>query len=480
MLKGIVLKMRSNLLMNSFWGVLANLTQNIFFSIFFVLIARNYNEIDFSSYILANTVYGLVLAFSSLGLGQWFVRALIDKEDKEALIYQFFKLQCIIGIFFYGINIALAFILYKDPLIRQLCVIIGLNIIFDNIIYVIKHINIAQLDQKTTFLIQTIESLFKFMLGCVIVIFPISMILLVLIIILLRFLTLNIFLHIGTNYPLKLSNFISAKIDFNTFKTIVIKNWPFIVIGSISVLFWKMGNILISNFLNLSAVAHYEISFKLFSIAEVIPVIVSASIFPVLMKKLKEDKNEAMLYYKKIFLGYTLYGCLTFSFIYSFSDQIIPLLFGTKYILTVNFCKEMFLTMLVFPTAILQANLMIALHLEKVDMLLNIFSLILNLCISLLGLYFIKSITVINISILISFTIFHILQDYVLIKKRFISLKSTILFYVFIGVSMSIFYVGSKVWLPFLLFLFFWIILLSAVYYYFFYYLKKNEPVSAI
>ena len=353
---------KSKLIVNSFWGVAANLLQNILFSVFFIIVARVYNPTDFSSYILANTIYGLLLAFSSLGLGQWFVRRLLEDIDKERLIHQFFKLQFIIGVAFYLLMMVTTWMLYKDHLVRQLSLIIGINIIFDNIIYVIKHVNIAQMDQKKTFLIQTIEAVLKFILGLVVVVFPVSMVTLALIIITLRFITLNVFISLGTSFPVRIAYLLKVKIDTKVIKEIVSDNWPFIVIGSMSVLYWKIGNLFIANYLSLKEVSHYEISYKLFSMAEIIPVIVSSSVFPVLLKKLNEDRVSAMKFYNKVFLAYTFYGLLSFTFIDSFAQQIVPFLFGSKYIITAKYCKEMFFTILIFPTAILQANLIISLH----------------------------------------------------------------------------------------------------------------------
>jgi hypothetical protein len=36
--------------------------------------ARSYETVEFSEYILANTLYGMILSFSSLGLSQWYIR----------------------------------------------------------------------------------------------------------------------------------------------------------------------------------------------------------------------------------------------------------------------------------------------------------------------------------------------------------------------------------------------------------------------
>lgn len=453
---------KSKVISNSFWGVVSNLLQNIFFSLFFVIVARKYNATDFSSYILANTLYGLVLAFSSLGLGQWFVRRLLQEENKEILIYQFFKLQCIIGCIFYVLNVLLAFAIYNDHLLRALSILIGINVIFDNVIYVIKHINIAQLDQKKTFLIQTIESFIKILVGIFILYVPFSMLNLSFVIITLRFLTLNAFLNIGTSFPINVRNIFKAHIDFKTFKEVILNNWPFIVIGSISVLYWKMGNILISIFLTLKDVAHYEISFKLFSLAEVIPVIVSTSIFPVLLKRMNENKTEGMHFYKQVYFMYGIYGLFVFTFIYTFSDQIIPWMFGNQYVLTAKYCKEMFLTILIFPTAILQANLLVALNCEKTDMWLNLSSLFLNIIFSIIGLMFIKNVTVINISIFLSFLCFHLLQDYILVRKKILMIKETVFFYATISIAILLFYLLSLNMPPIYTFIVFWILLLLA------------------
>ncbi len=470
-------KLKSKVISNSFWAVGSNLLQNIFFSLFFVIVARKYNATDFSSYILANTLYGLVLAFSSLGLGQWFVRRLLKEVNKEIIIHQFFKLQFIIGCIFYLLNLFLAFVIYKDHLLRQLSILIGINVIFDNIIYVIKHINIAQMDQKKTFIIQTIESFIKLLVGIAILFFPFSIISLSLVIISLRFLTLNAFLNIGTSFPINLRFLFNVKIDLVTFKEVVLNNWPFIVIGSISILYWKMGNIFISTFLTLKDVAHYEISYKLFSIAEVIPVIVSTSIFPVLLKKMNDNKNDGILFYKKLYLSYGIYGLFVFTFIYSFSDQLIPWMFGGQYALTARYCKEMFLTMLIFPTAILQANMLVALNNEKTDMWLNLLSLILNILFTIVGLFYLKEITVINVSILLSFLCFHLLQDYVLIRKKMTTTRDAMRFYLIISFALIFYYILTLYISLFYTFILFWTLFFLFFWFYFEDNIKKQLKV---
>ena len=125
---GIRSKLNSKLFQNSAWGVIANILQNVLLSVFFIVIAREYSKSDFANYVIANTVYSFVVGFSALGLGHWFIRELINTENKKELVDKFFKIQLYAGFVFYVINIILSFSLYESELVRSLSVIIGIKI----------------------------------------------------------------------------------------------------------------------------------------------------------------------------------------------------------------------------------------------------------------------------------------------------------------------------------------------------------------
>ncbi len=464
-------KFKSKVFSNSIWGVFSNIFQNILFSIFFIVIARKYTTLDFSNYIIANTLYGFVLAFSSLGLGQWFIRELMNSTDKQLLINQFFKIQLIAGIFFYLINILLCFFLYEDILIRKLTVLIGINIIFDNIIYVIKFVNIASYEQKRTFLISTVEAILKFMAACILFFYQLPILYLAILLICLRLITLNLFLRLGNVYVLNLTQIWKIQVKVVEIKRIIFSNWSFIIIGSIAVIYWKIGNIIVSKLLSMKDVANFEISFKLFAIVQILPVIVSTSIFPVLVRLAGEDMYRFTNYYRKAFFIYAVYGIMAYTFIYSFADYFVPLVFGEKFSGTSIYSKQMFLTMLVFPTALLQANVLIALKKEKIDMWLNIISLIANCCFCIIGLYFYKSLTIINLSIFGSFLLFHIIQDFYLVKLKIIHYKHVFSFFfftLFTIISFRLLYTAYNSPIFFIIFWFICIGLCSVIYYTFF------------
>lgn len=422
-------KINNDIFKNSFWGILANILQNLLFSIFFIVIARKYPVEEFTSYILANSIYAFIVAFSSMGLGQWFVRELIITNNKLELIAQFFKIQFTSGILFYCTNVLLVFTIYDNVIIRNLSLLIGTNIIFDNIIYVITFNNIAHQQQKKNFIVLTIEAFLKFTAACLLFVINIPILYLSVVLVLLRLTTLSILIKMGVSYISGISSILSVKLNWHIYKKILKENWAFILIGSISVIYWRIGILLVSKYLNNNDVAIYEISYKFFAIAQVLPFIVSTSIYPKFIKSLQSGLDLVKILYRKAFLAYTIYGLFVYSFIYSFSDILIPYLFGVKYLATPTFCKEMFFTILIFPTVLLQANLLVSMNFEKLDMKLNLVSLIIHLLICSLGLFFYKTLSIVNISIFISFLVFHVLQDIILNKLKIISLQHTVLFY---------------------------------------------------
>lgn len=453
-------KFGSKIFSNSFWGLTGSMIQNIFLSLFYLLIVRHYNVDVFAQYIIASSLYQMFVAFSSLGLGQWFIRESVNYKNKNELTGKFLKMQTYFGLFFFLINFLIAFLLYDNSTLRILSLLFASNIIFDNIIYAIKSVNIAQFEQKKTVIILSIEAVLKFLIACCLFIYPFSIITLTLTLVIIRFLTLNLFLKIGVSNGLVFTGFWKANISRNYIKTILKKYWPFAIIGSTYIIYWKSATLIISKLLSLQDVAYYENSFKIFSLAQLVPIVLSTTLLPKFVQSFKENNiNELKKTYKKAFYICLLYGLGSFTFTYSFADLLIPLAFGEKYALGASYTVEMFLTMTVLPTSLIQAQLLIAMKLEKLDMWFNINSVIINLTLCLIGLYFLKSLSVINYSIFISFILFHFSQDTVLIRKKIIS-KHHVFSFIIISISIVLcYYLLSNFIIDYILFPVFWSII---------------------
>ena len=92
---------KKGFLQNSIWGLASNILQNILLSVFFLIIARNFDVKDFGNYLIANSLYQVISSFSALGLGQWFIRQLSDEDDISHFLNKFLKIQLFAGLFFY-------------------------------------------------------------------------------------------------------------------------------------------------------------------------------------------------------------------------------------------------------------------------------------------------------------------------------------------------------------------------------------------
>jgi O-antigen/teichoic acid export membrane protein len=435
---------------NSFWGLAANVSQSLLMSLFYVILARKYATADFSSFLIANSLYQFLVAISNLGLGQWFTREIVGAANSagaantvgaansvgaangEGIVGKFLQLQLYSGVGFYLANCLLALLLYDNHEIRVLTVLMGINIVFDNLIYVVKCLNIARSAQNITFKIIIVDSGLKFLGILLLLFFPFSIVVLSAGLIGIRFLTLNLFLRYGSKGTLDWRVLVNYRISLNEVTRIVRTNWPFLVIGSVSIVYWRIGNIIISKMLSLFDVAVYEISFRVFSVFQILPVIVSASVFPHLVALYNSgDTIQFNAAYKRYFSLFLFYGLFVYTFMFSFSGGIIPFLFGPSYATAAVYTREMFLTMLLFPTGVLQATVLISMKLERVDMAINIISLIASVALICTGLSFIRSLTVVNYSIFISFLLFHICQDYILVKRKILAMRNVINFYFF-------------------------------------------------
>jgi O-antigen/teichoic acid export membrane protein len=459
---------KNRLFKNSVWGVIAQFSQTIFTTLFLVIIARSYNTEVFAGFIISTVLYQLITAFSSLGLNQWFIREVSGTTDKVDLINKFIKIQIYSSAIFYLINVLLGFVMYDDSLIQILTIILGINIVCDNLLNAIKCLNISEFAQKKSFVIFSLEALLKLAVTCVLFLVPLSIVTLSATLVIIRLVTLNLFLKMGSSSLVNFRSLKRYKVSLRYLKGLLVSNWAFIIIGSVSIINWRIAAIIISKTLSSLDIANYEISYRLFSVGTMLPIVVSASIFPVFTKYFKDGElKDFRTYYSNLHFIYVFYGLIAFTFIYSFADILIPIVFGANYTSAGSSTRQMFLTMLVFPTAFLQANVLVALKLEKLDMWLNVASLFIYLTFCLIGLYFVKSLITVNISIFIGFLSFRILQDILLISKKISTMKQIGQFYILNILVISGYTLLTEYFNPQFVFIIFWtfLILIVAKYY---------------
>lgn len=424
---------KSNLVRNSFWGLISTVLQTLFLTIFFVIISRYYSTISFANYLIATTVYQFILGISTMGLGTWFIREFEHSTDKSGLLIRFIKIQTGLGLIFYLFNILLIFLLYSNVEIRLLGVVLGTNIIFDNIIYALSSLNIAQFKQKKTAFVMAIDSFFRLVIVSILFIKPISVVSLSILLVLIRLLTTIIFIKSGSSENIT-EYMWRYKISFFDIKNQVFSNWRFMIIVGLSIILWRSATIVISKVLTITDVANYEICYKILMVLIIIPKIISSTIYPRFVKLyVNKDKVALQNLFSVISLSFTVFSLLCYVFITSYANLIIPIIFGDKFDLAIPHQKEIFLTILVLPTVVLQANLIVAMKFEKFDMYFNLVALGIFFTICFLGFKLHRSLSVVTYSIFITFAFFHLIQNIFLIKLKMNSVKSALAFYIILA-----------------------------------------------
>lgn len=433
---------------------MASIIQNALLSIFFIALARTYSTAHFTDFIIASALYQIMVSLSTMGLGQWFIREHFntDEAHKQKFVSLFFKIQFILGLLFYVLNIAASFLLYGEPEIRILSIVLGLNIIIDNLLYSVTRLNIAESRQSRTLIALTFDGGLRMLSIVAVVVFDLSIIQLSVLLTVVRFVSLSIIL---TNFQTSIQAFaiITARVNWTDLTHVIFRNWRFIVTGGVYIINWRIANVMISKLLSTQEVADYEIAFKIFSVAIMAPAALSGTVFTYFVKFIRSgDKQRVTALLATGFQAYSLFAITCYAFIYSFSDTLVPWIFGEKYTNASDTVQLMFLTLIVSITSALQANVIIALGEERRDMRYNIVNMVVCLVGTSVGLYYFRALETVNYAILSSIFIFHLLQDIFLAKRGLIHPVKRFLYYLFLVAFVFLYYKASQTFNNFVVF----------------------------
>jgi len=347
---------------------------------------------------------------------------------------RYFKIQLILGSLFYVLNVGAALLLYSGTTIYWLAVILGTNIIFDNLIGAIKSFNIAELNQKITFRILTMDGLLRVLIIVIVLAFPISITWVSVIFVASRLITSMYFIEIGLDRKISLRDILKLKVTISEIKKEVFATWRFALIGGIAIVFWRLGNILASKFLTIQDVADFEIAFKVYSILMIVPSLFIGLCYKYFVQLIYEKAMGSLKdFYYACNMLFLVYAVFSYIIIYSFSKELVVFTFGAEYVNAIAATREIVIAILIFPAILLQANVIVAMKSEQADLIFNISALLIQLLCCVLGFLYSKSLSTINYSIIISLFFFHLAQSIFLINKGILTWYSTMRYYLIIG-----------------------------------------------
>jgi O-antigen/teichoic acid export membrane protein len=408
---------------NSIVGMATNIVQSLFFSIYFIILARFFGPQQFSQYVVANSLYQLVAIIAPFGLLSYFVREYSQNEGMRLqLSREFVVIEFSLSFLGYLSIILLAFALNYETTIVTLAIILGINLLFDNILYFMKGVFVAESKQFYFGVGILVESFLKAILGCVLLIVRLSLVDLVCIAVMLRIITFVVayrLLRFTTLWqstkllsPLQLLKDIKISHAWSFLK----KANNFAVIGTLSVLYWRLNVVILSKFGEANQVAYYEIGARLFSVVQLVPVAYLLSLYPIVARAFQENKDEFIVLTRKALRHVVIFSLAVAVPFSVAAPDLTTLLFGAQYSPAGVIGAMMFWTLIPFSIGLLQAYLLLASGNERIDMWLNALSLSVNVGVALVLIPSMQGMGV-AISIFVSFCIFVITQHFILQRK---------------------------------------------------------------
>jgi O-antigen/teichoic acid export membrane protein len=448
--------MKKSILANNISGLTANILQNIFLSVFFVMLARAIGPEDFSAYVLGNSLYQVVGALSTFGLSNYFIREYAGgNADNSRLTIQFLCVEMILSVVAYVVLGVLSFSLYAGHVaIIWISLILGVNILFDNVIYCVKAIHIAERTQYRFIRVVLLEAFLKLVLVVFFYLLPFDFWLFLWVLTVYRCLTLVIaWRSVPPHRRMAVPSIRSlrASINFAAIKRILHAGKVFVIIGAVNIIFWRANVLILSKMAEQKTAAFYEVAFKFFAIAQIIPVIVLGTVYPLLSQYYVSDRNKFLEIAEKSFKQMLLFSTLVTLLAYFLAPLLIPYFLGDAYAETARMTQHMFFTLIPFSLSLVQAYVLVASKNEKTDMWLNLLNLMTN-CVLAVVLIRYTGPTGSITAVTVSFSLFFLLQQYFLYRKGLSFWKPVarpfygLLFIVCISILLT-----YREWMPFLL-----------------------------
>lgn len=148
-------------------GILANIIQNIFFSLFFIILIRNYSKNIMGYYLISNILYSTISSLGGLGIGNSYLRSHQESSEKADELHIFTITLLVSGFIMCLVNMAFSWFFYPHPLVHKLSWIFCCHIFIDNLFYIFRYHQFALDNQKKAYRVVVLDSILKFLTGCI-------------------------------------------------------------------------------------------------------------------------------------------------------------------------------------------------------------------------------------------------------------------------------------------------------------------------
>jgi len=122
------------------------------------------------------------------------------------------------------------------------------------------------------------------------------------------------------------------RFDYSRAKTLLKDSWPLLLSGMTIMVYMRIDQIMLGQMLGVESVGIYSAAVRISEVWYFIPVAITASVFPSVIKIKKESEQKYIYRFQRLFNIMVMLGVVVAIPVTFFSDWIITLLFGPDYI----------------------------------------------------------------------------------------------------------------------------------------------------
>jgi len=358
---------------NVFWLYLSEAFSKGLRLLIFILIIRILGPEKFGIFEYLLSFIGVFFLFADFGASNIFIRDYQQDEDKEKHINTFFWVKFLLSIIFSLLAILGYFFAKKfDGFLFYLLFVIfyfltNLEGFFENFF-----IALQKTEKKFIFNILIGLSLFFFIFFGLLIYPQISVVIVAYI--------LSALVGLGFAYVLFLKE-AKLKIYFNLplIKYYLLNGLPLALFGLLSYVFFTTDKIILAHLRPIEEVGYYSLASRILGVLFVIPALFNAALYPYLARKVSEKHVFLKSLLSIIVTGSMIAGFILAGLIFLFSPILIPLFFGSKYLISIPILQSFaWICVFVFPTIFLDYFL-ISNHKQWLDFAITLLPAILNI-----------------------------------------------------------------------------------------------------
>jgi O-antigen/teichoic acid export membrane protein len=364
-------------LKNTFWLSLGQILSRLFKFFLVVFAARILGPEGWGSFQYILSIASFFFIFSDLGINYLTVRDYQQKEDFKERIHTGSLIRESLA-FLSLIFALIASLIFENPNFKITFIILSFFLFFNNLRDYITSFFQAIQKMEKQFIITFVESLLTLVFGIIFL------------------LTLKNFVSFAFAYffgmlfsfilaTLLAKNFLiylKPKINYEFIKYYLVNGLPLALFGMLGFIFFTTDQIILGKLKGVEEVGYYSIATRIILILTTFPYLFLTSLLPQLAQSVS-NKERLKNIFKKSISFILLMSFALFIFILIFAD-FLPLLFGQKYIPSIQPLKILSLILLFIPLTNLFDNFLFSINKQWQDFFITLFCALLNIALNFL------------------------------------------------------------------------------------------------